>query len=157
MGGSSARTNPDALISCLTTTEGRPKASASVETSLPLCSRGSRATCTACPAFTTLVVSRCRATLLLAYACRGTSLERTSSTHGSQMRIFFHLVSASETIQDEEGVEVSRVEEAEAEAARIVREAQGNGAARRESAGWRLEARDGSGTLLFSFDLGGSG
>ena len=72
------------------------------------------------------------------------------------MRIFFHLVSASETIQDEEGVEVSRVEEAEAEALKVVREAEGNGIGQRESAGWRLEARDESGTLLFSFDLGGS-
>ena len=73
------------------------------------------------------------------------------------MRIFFHLVSASETIQDQEGVEVSRVEEAEAEALKLVREAQGNGSGLRQSAGWRLEARDESGTLLFSFDLGGSG
>ena len=42
----------------------------------------------------------------------------------------------------EEGVEVSRVEDARAEALKVVREAQGDGAALRESAGWRLEARD---------------
>ena len=58
---------------------------------------------------------------------------------------------------DEEGVEVSRVEDARAEALKVVREAQGNGAALRESAGWWLEARDDGGALLFSFDLGGSG
>jgi hypothetical protein len=73
------------------------------------------------------------------------------------MRVYFHLVSGSETIRDEEGVEVSRVEDARAEALKVVREAQGNGAALRESAGWRLEARDDGGALLFSFDLGGSG
>ena len=73
------------------------------------------------------------------------------------MRVYFHLVSGSETIRDEEGVEVSRVEDARAEALKVVREAQGDGAALRESAGWRLEARDYRGALLLSFDLGGSG
>jgi hypothetical protein len=73
------------------------------------------------------------------------------------MRVYFHLVSGSETIRDEEGVEVSRVEDARAEALKVVREAQGNGAELGESAGWRLEARDDRGALLFSFDLGGSG
>ena len=52
---------------------------------------------------------------------------------------------------------MSRVEDARTEALRVVREAQGDGAAMRESAGWRLEARDDRGTLLFSFDLGGPG
>ena len=103
--------------------------------------------------FTTLVVPRSRGTLSLELP----GARASNSPHGSQMRIFFHLVSASETIQDQEGVEVSRVEEAEAEAMKLVREAQGNGSGLRQSAGWRLEARDESGTLLFSFDLGGSG
>jgi len=44
------------------------------------------------------------------------------------MRVYFHVVSGSETIRDEEGVEVSRVEDARAEALKVVREAQGNGA-----------------------------
>ena len=39
----------------------------------------------------------------------------------------------------EEGVEVSRVEYARAEALKVVREAQCDGAALRASAGWRLE------------------
>ena len=52
---------------------------------------------------------------------------------------------------------MSRVEDARAEALKVVREAQGDGAALRESAGWRLEARDYRGALLLSFDLGGSG
>jgi hypothetical protein len=72
------------------------------------------------------------------------------------MRVYFHLVSGSETIRDEEGVEVSRVD-AEPEALKVVREAQANGADLGDSAGWRLEARDEGGALLFSFDLGGSG
>jgi hypothetical protein len=54
-------------------------------------------------------------------------------------------------------VGVSRVEDARTEALKVVREAQGDGAALRESAGWRLEARDHQRALLFSFDLVGSG
>ena len=54
------------------------------------------------------------------------------------MRVYFQLVSGSETIRDEKGVEGSRVREARAEALKVVREAQGDGAALRESAGWRL-------------------
>ena len=57
----------------------------------------------------------------------------------------------------EEGVEVSRVEDARAEALKVVREAQGDWAALRESAGWRLDGARRRGALLFSFDFGGSG
>ena len=65
------------------------------------------------------------------------------------MRVYFQLVSGSETIRDEKGVEGSRVREARAEALKVVREAQGNGASLGESAGWRLAARDDQGRYCF--------
>ena len=72
------------------------------------------------------------------------------------MRVFFHLKDASETIRDEEGVEVSDLNDAKAEARNAIQELRENDAAARDWAGWKLEASDQEGALLFSLRLNAS-
>jgi hypothetical protein len=69
------------------------------------------------------------------------------------MRVFFHLMDGTETIGDEEGVEVSDLDEARTQALNAIREIRASDAARDWGA-WRLEASDQAGSLLFSLDLG---
>ena len=68
------------------------------------------------------------------------------------MRVFFHLVDGTETIRDEEGVDVSDVDHAETQALHAIRELRASDAARDWGA-WRLEASDQAGSLLFSLNL----
>jgi len=68
------------------------------------------------------------------------------------MRVFFHLVDGTETIRDEEGVEVSGLDEAQTQALHAIRELRASDAARDWGA-WRLEASDQAGSLLFSLNL----
>ena len=72
------------------------------------------------------------------------------------MRVFFHLRHASETIRDEKGVEVSNLDEAKAEARNAIQELREKDAAARDWAGWKLEASDEKGSLLFSLRLDAS-
>ena len=69
------------------------------------------------------------------------------------MRVFFHLMDGTEAIGDEEGVEVSDLDEARTQALNAIREIRASDAARDWGA-WRLEASDQAGSLLFSLDLG---
>jgi hypothetical protein len=70
------------------------------------------------------------------------------------MQVHFNLVNGSESIQDEEGIEVSDVDHAKAEALKVIQEMRSEkGAEPRDWAGWRLAATDQSGTLLFLLDL----
>ncbi len=69
------------------------------------------------------------------------------------MRVFFHLMDGTETIRDEEGVEVSDLDEARMQALDAIREIRASDAARDWGA-WRLEASDQAGSLLFSLNLG---
>ena len=68
------------------------------------------------------------------------------------MRCYFKLVSSDQTITDEEGVEVADVEEAQALAREAITEKVQEGAAEEIARwrGWALEARDASGTVLFT-------
>ena len=71
------------------------------------------------------------------------------------MRVFFHLIHAK-TIPDDQGVEVSDLDEAKAEALNAIRELRAKDAAARDWAGWKLEASDERGSLLFSLRLDAS-
>ena len=64
------------------------------------------------------------------------------------MRGFFHLMDGTETIRDEEGVEVLDLAEARTQALAAIREIRASNAAR-EWGAWRLEASDQAGSLLF--------
>jgi hypothetical protein len=68
------------------------------------------------------------------------------------MRVFFHLIDGTEAIRDEEGVEVSDLDEARTQALDAIREIRASNAARDWGA-WRLEASDQAGSLLFSLSL----
>ena len=71
------------------------------------------------------------------------------------MRVYFNLANGSESIRDEEGVVVSDVDHARAEALSAVGDLRGEkGAEPPDWIGWRLDASDQEGTLLFSLDLG---
>ena len=72
------------------------------------------------------------------------------------MRVLFHLMDESETIRDEEGVEVSDLDEAKAEARNAIQELREKDAAARDWAGWKLQASDEKGALLFSLRLDAS-
>ena len=73
------------------------------------------------------------------------------------MQVYFSLRNGSETIPDGEGVEVSSVEDAETEALRAIRDMRGeNETAARGWAGWKLQASDEKGALLFSLRLDAS-
>ena len=70
------------------------------------------------------------------------------------MRVYFHLVSEGEVIQDFEGVEVSSPQEARVQASRVLEELrQEDPSAARAWSGFRLIVADASGTVLFSLDL----
>jgi hypothetical protein len=73
------------------------------------------------------------------------------------MQVYFSLRDGSETIPDGEGVEVSSVEDAKTEALRAIREMRGeNETAARDWDGWKLEASDDKGALLFTLRLDAS-
>ena len=67
------------------------------------------------------------------------------------MRCYFNLVSSHHTIIDEEGLEVADMEEAHTFAREAVREMVQDGIAEiAHWRGWQMEARDASGTVLFT-------
>jgi hypothetical protein len=67
------------------------------------------------------------------------------------MRCYFNLVSSHHTIIDEEGLEVADMEEAHTFAREAVREMAQDGIAEiAHWRGWQMEARDASGTVLFT-------
>ena len=67
------------------------------------------------------------------------------------MRCYFKLVSSHHTIPDDEGLEVADVEEARTVAREAITERVQEGAAEiARWRGWALEARDASGTFLFT-------
>jgi hypothetical protein len=71
------------------------------------------------------------------------------------MRCYFNLVHATGRIPDTEGVEVTDVGVARAEAVRALRELiDENSATPRHWAGWRLEVTDAADDVLFAIDLG---
>ena len=70
------------------------------------------------------------------------------------MRCFFHFVSESESMRDPEGLEVSDVEQAHAEALETLQSLiQEDEEAAAMWSGWRLEVCDASGKALFSVRL----
>ena len=67
------------------------------------------------------------------------------------MRCYFNLVSSHHTIIDNEGLEVADVEEARTFAREAVAEMVQDGVAEiAHWRGWKMEARDASGTVLFT-------
>jgi hypothetical protein len=67
------------------------------------------------------------------------------------MRCYFNLVSSHHTITDDEGLEVADVEEARTFAREAITEMVQEGAAEiARWRGWEMEARDASGTVLFT-------
>ncbi len=66
------------------------------------------------------------------------------------MRCYFNLVSSHHTLMDRDGVEVSDLDGAREAARETVAEMVEDGV---DLQGWRLEAVDGSGTLLFTIPL----
>ena len=67
------------------------------------------------------------------------------------MRCYFNLVRSHHTITDEEGLEVADVEEARTFARQAGREMAQDGLAEiAHWRGWEIEARDASGTVLFT-------
>ena len=70
------------------------------------------------------------------------------------MRCFFHFVSESESMRDTEGLEVSDVDQAHAEALETLQSLiQEDEEAAAMWSGWRLEVCDASGKALFSVRL----
>jgi hypothetical protein len=70
------------------------------------------------------------------------------------MRVHFHLKDGTDVIHDPTGVEVSDLDEARAQAFRAVEELRHEDQLAAQGwSGWRLEATDGSGRVLFSLDL----
>ena len=77
----------------------------------------------------------------------GTEMDR-------DMRLYFHLQDGTETIRDEDGVEVPDVAVARAEALRTIHEMRREHAARlHDWTGWKLAVADDSGAVLFSLDV----
>jgi hypothetical protein len=67
------------------------------------------------------------------------------------MRCYFNLVSSHQTVTDEEGLEVADMEEARTFAREAVAEMVQDGIAEiAHWRGWEMEARDASGTVLFT-------
>jgi hypothetical protein len=67
------------------------------------------------------------------------------------MRCYFNLVSSHQTLTDEEGLEVTDVEEARTFAREAVTEMTQDGVAEiAHWRGWQMEARDAAGTILFT-------
>jgi hypothetical protein len=70
------------------------------------------------------------------------------------MRCYFHLVTSHEQILDEEGIEVSNVEDAKAQALSAVNELRQEYAGAIEDwSGWRLDIVDSEGRFLHSIQL----
>ena len=70
------------------------------------------------------------------------------------MRCYFNLVSSHDAITDNEGLEVADVEEARTFAREAVTEMLQEGVAQiARWHGWEMEARDASGTVLFTMSL----
>ena len=81
-----------------------------------------------------------------------------SPAQATSTRCYFHLVSGSEEIRDREGLEVTDLDQAYAEALETLHAlAREDKAAAAAWAGWRLDVRDASGALLFSIGLDGTG
>jgi hypothetical protein len=72
------------------------------------------------------------------------------------MRLFFHLVDNQDTIHDLEGVEVTDIGQAEAEALRALAEMrQEDPLAPQDWSGWTLRVTDSSGQVVLSLSLDG--
>jgi hypothetical protein len=70
------------------------------------------------------------------------------------MRLYFHLQNGTEMIRDKDGIEVSDVEAARAEALNAIRDMRSAEDQEPHAwAGWKLAVADESGTLLFSVDV----
>jgi hypothetical protein len=70
------------------------------------------------------------------------------------MRCHFNLVDTYQTVVDDEGVEVPGLDQAHTLARDAIWEAiQDGDLTTADCPGWRLEARDGSGTVLFTIRL----
>jgi hypothetical protein len=70
------------------------------------------------------------------------------------MRLHFHLVNGTETIRDEEGIEVADLDAAKAEALNAIREMRGEQDTEPHRwAHWKLAAADETGAFLFSLDV----
>jgi len=70
------------------------------------------------------------------------------------MRCHFDLASAHQTLPDDQGVEVADLDEARTLARDAIREAiQEGDLTIADCPGWRLEARDASGAILFTIRL----
>jgi uncharacterized protein YegL len=72
------------------------------------------------------------------------------------MKCYFNLVSGSERIADQEGVEVRDLDQAWAQAMRAIEELREDEEEVADWANWSLEVTDGSGTVLFTISLGRS-
>ena len=70
------------------------------------------------------------------------------------MRLYFHLQKGTEAIRDEDGIEVSDVDAARAEALNTIREMRSaEDRERPDWTGWKLAVADESGALLFALDV----
>ena len=70
------------------------------------------------------------------------------------MRCHFNLADAHQTVVDDEGVDIPGLDQAHALARDAIWEAIQDGDLNiADCSGWRLEARDGSGTVLFTIGL----
>ena len=70
------------------------------------------------------------------------------------MRLYFHLLKGTEAIRDEDGIEVSDVDVARAEALNTIREMRSaEDTQHPDWTGWKLAVADKSGALLFSLDV----
>ena len=71
------------------------------------------------------------------------------------MRLYFDLQKGTEAIRDEDGIEVSDVDAARAEALNTIREMRSEDREPPDWTGWKLAVADESGALLFSLDVDG--
>ena len=70
------------------------------------------------------------------------------------MRVYFHLQNGTGMIRDGEGVEVSDLDAAKAEALNAISDVRGGvGSEAHDWAGWKLAVVDEAGALLLSLDL----
>jgi hypothetical protein len=70
------------------------------------------------------------------------------------MRVYFNLVDGADSIPDHQGVEVRDVSKAYTEAERAIAELlQDNASMEADVSGWRLDAVDATGAVLFSIHL----
>ena len=72
-----------------------------------------------------------------------------------KMKYSFHLRNHAEEILDDAGIEVRSREQAYAQAVKAVRELIDEGTPLPSWKGWRLDAADAAGTVMFSIDLAG--